>query len=372
MSTCGSDQQTRFRVVHPPDESLQPATVAVIIPCRNEEKYIGRCLDSLLENDYDRRLLEIVVVDGMSDDQTRSIVQGYASKYPFIRLLDNPQRNKPAALNLGIQQTCSDVVMRIDAHATYASEYISRLVHGLFQHQADNIGGIRETGAGGSTWSRAVAIAISHPFAAGDAVYRTGACDSQPQEVDTVFCGCYRREVFERIGLFHPELIRTQDREFNLRLLAHGGRIVLDPGVRCTYFPRTGLRDYAKWVFQGARWVYYADRFVDTRMRSLRNLVPAAFVAWHAVVLMAWLRAPSVLVGALLPLLAYWVIAFGFALRASIKQGSPLMLPYLITLFAVTHYGYGVGSFVGLIQARLRGKQLVEHAYPRRERRQVA
>lgn len=99
-------------------------SLAIIIPCRNEEKYIGSCLDSLLANDFRREALEIVVVDGMSTDRTREIVSEYCKNYPFINMIDNPWHIKPNALNIGIESTNSDVVMRIDEHVVYEIDYI--------------------------------------------------------------------------------------------------------------------------------------------------------------------------------------------------------------------------------------------------------
>ena len=150
-------------------------TITIIIPCRNEEKYIARCLVSLLENDYPWELQDIVVVDGMSMDRTREILNEYSSKYKHIRFIDNPDKIKPIALNLGIKCTKSDVVMRIDAHSVYEKNYISKLITGLYQHNADNIGGIRETYSGDTNMAKTIAIGISHPFSVGNAYWRTFA-----------------------------------------------------------------------------------------------------------------------------------------------------------------------------------------------------
>lgn len=334
--------------------------IAVIIPCRNEERNISRCLDSLLANDIDFALLEIVIVDGMSTDRTRDIVAEYVRKHPFIRVIDNLEKNKPAALNLGIRVTSGEIVMRIDAHATYATDYISRLVDGLQAYQAENIGGVRETYAEGTPWEKAVGLVISHRFAAGNAHYRTGVTTADPREVDTVFCGCYRREVFERIGLFHPKLTRTQDREFNARLTASGGKIVLDPGVRCTYYPRTGFGDYARWTFTGAFWIYYAKRFTSTKMRSLLHLVPAVFTAWHAMAALAWLHSQVLFAAAILPILAYWGLAAFFGIQAAVRERSGLLLPALLLLFPTTHYAYGLGSCFGFLTSFLKGREYVQ------------
>lgn len=324
-------------------------SVAILIPCRNERLHIVRCLDSLLANDYPHDLLEIVVIDGMSDDGTREIVKDYSQRYSFIRCLENPEKNKPAALNLGVRATNSDVVMRIDAHAVYAPDYVSKLVQGLELYQADNIGGVRENISQKTVWSRAVSIAISHPFTAGNAVYRTGVRGDEPREVDTVFCGCYPRRVFHEIGGFHPGLLRTQDREFNARLRANGGRIVLDPSVRCWYHPRTALIDYVPWVFQGAYWVFYADRFTNTRMRSWRNWIPGLFSAWSLFACVLLLVSSPLYAVAFLPLALYWLVAVACSLQESVRGRSWLLFPSLLVLFPATHYSYGLGSLFGRI-----------------------
>lgn len=208
--------------------------VTIIVPCLNEREFIGACLDSVIANDYPKDRLEILVIDGMSDDGTRAIVEEYAQRHPSIRMVDNPDKIKPRALNIGIQEARGGIIIRMDAHALYEPDYISKSVHYLEEYDADNVGGIRMTlPRSSSRMARAIAHAISHPFAAGNATYRTGA--KEIKWVGTVFGGCYRREVFDRIGLFNEALIRGQDREFNVRL-----RMFL----LCQHAQtRTGLRD---------------------------------------------------------------------------------------------------------------------------------
>lgn len=334
-------------------------SVTIIIPCRNEEKYIGRCLDSLLANDYAREVLEIVVVDGMSTDRTREIVDKYCKKYPFIKMIDNPWYIKPKALNIGIESTKSDVVMRIDAHAVYAKDYISKLVHGLFQYNADNIGGVRETYSGDTPMANAIAIGISHPFSVGNAYWRTGT--KSLRKVDTVFCGCYRREVFDRIGLFNEKLIRTQDKEFNSRLIKNDGVILLDPSVRCTYFPRTKLADYVKWNFTGASWLFYARRFTSIKMTSWRNYVPLAFLFYSLffmIILFSTIPNHAVKIIIAMPLLVYLFLSLWFSVEISFKKKNLLYIPLMFLIFPTTHYSYAFGSLYGIIKARVLGKDL--------------
>lgn len=333
---------------------MQRSKVSIIIPCRNEERYIGHCLESLLGNDYDKAFLEIVVVDGMSTDRTRDILERYCKDYEFIRIIDNPKLIKPVALNLGIRDTRSDVVMRIDAHAVYRSDYISKLVEGLYKYDADNIGGVRNTEYGDGLLSKAVGIVISHRFAAGDAYHRIGS--RGVRKVDTVFCGCYRREVFDRIGLFNEKLIRTQDREFNARLVTSGGVIILDPSVTCTYFPRTSLKNYLKWNYAGAFWLFYARRFTRTKMTALRNVIPPLFVGWHLSLVPVALVCPRLTLFLALPIIGYWMLAIAISILAAWQRRSPTLAPMMVLLFSITHYSYGLGALIGFAKAGLLGK----------------
>jgi glycosyltransferase involved in cell wall biosynthesis len=337
------------------------SSVAVIVICRNEEKHIRRCLDSLLANDYDRRLMTILVVDGMSTDGTRQIVAEYSQKHGFVRLVDNPRKVIPAALNTGIRvarETGAQVLLRADAHAVYAPNYISTLVRGLEQYGADNIGGIRETAAGNTPWEQAVAIVWGHPFAAANALFRTALGAKHPRPADVVWCGCFRMSVFDRIGGFNELMLRTEDREFHTRLRRSGGKIILDPSARCTYFPRTGLATYVRNILNNGFWVYYAQRFSKVPLILIRNLVPLGFVLWHLLAVLLGVLMPSFLPWMLAPIAAYWIVNLAVSARAAWKHRSLPIFPCLILLFAATHYLYGLGNLWGLIRATIQGKRL--------------
>jgi glycosyltransferase involved in cell wall biosynthesis len=147
--------------------------VTVLVPCRNEERYIGACLESILATSYPLDRLEILVIDGRSSDRTRAIVQQYVNRDAFIRLVDNPRRIVPTALNAGIRLATGDIVVRMDAHVVYPASYITRLVTALQESGADNVGGRLVTvPSGEGAIARAIAIALSHPLGVGNAHYR--------------------------------------------------------------------------------------------------------------------------------------------------------------------------------------------------------
>src|SRR5690348_3576399 len=199
---------SRFRLLHghcvlrmnasaeraPVSLTLTMPTVTVIVPCRNEAAFVGMCLDSIEANDFPHDRLEVLVVDGMSDDGTRDMVAQYTRRDTRIHLLDNPRRITPAALNIGIAAAKGDIIMRMDAHNAYPSNYISTLVTWLVDTGADNVGGAWITRPANTTRrARAIAAALAHPFGVGNAHFRLGV--REPRWVDTVPFGCYRRDV---------------------------------------------------------------------------------------------------------------------------------------------------------------------------------
>ena len=262
-----------------------------------------------------------------------------------------PRAKRPEQAILGLRKSLGLFAnlrpVQVHEELVGASTLKPEVVAGLDLHHCDNVGGIRENLVGTTLSDRAVASAISHPFAAGDASYRTRPGLQVPREVDTVFCGCYRRSVFERIGVFNEALLRTQDREFNQRLRAAGGKIVLDPAIRCWYHPRVSLLAHIQWTWDGAFWLFMARRFTDTSMLRPRNYVPFLFVAWHAAPVALLPLSPPLAALSACPLLFYWFLNLAFSTQVAFREGRPGLLAVLPWYFAGTHYAYGLASLAG-------------------------
>lgn len=321
--------------------------VSLIVPCRNEARHIGACLDSLLDESWPADRMEILVVDGMSDDGTRPLVAARAARHAGLRLLDNPRRITPAALNLGIAQARGSVIMLIGAHSTYPRGYIRTLVDALESSGADGVGGTCITCPGADTaLAGAIAVALAHPFGVGNSWFRIGT--REPRWVDTVPFGCYRREVFDRIGGFDEELVRNQDDELNLRLLRRGGRLLLVPAAASRYYARTTLGQLARMYYQYGFYKPLVIRKLGAVM-TLRQLVPAAFVAALGGSLLLAAIVPQ---GRLLPgiiALAYVAAASGAALAAGARHGARCGLA-LLAVFPVLHISYGAGFLAGALR----------------------
>jgi glycosyltransferase involved in cell wall biosynthesis len=328
--------------------------VSIIVPCRNEEKFIGMCLDSILASDYPKDRLEVLVIDGMSEDRTRATIENYKSRCTFIRLLDNPKKITPAALNIGITNAKGEIIMRMDAHNTYPPNYISGLVGWLEKTQADNVGGVCVTVPATQTFmAEAIALALSHPFGVGNAYFRIGV--KEPRWVDTVPFGCYRREVFDRIGMFDEELVRNQDGEFNHRLNKRGGRILLVPEIFSTYYARDSLAKLWRMYFQYGYFKPLVARKVGGVL-TVRQLVPGIFVLslLATAMLAPWSLYSGRLLGTIA--LAYISVSVGCSVFAAFRRGmrSALALP---VVFPVLHLSYGVGFIIGILNHLIFGSK---------------
>jgi cellulose synthase/poly-beta-1,6-N-acetylglucosamine synthase-like glycosyltransferase len=325
--------------------------VSILIPCRNEEKFIEQCLNSIIANNYPKDNLEILVIDGTSVDQTRAIVRKISQEHLFIKLITNPARITPTALNIGIQQSQGKIIMRLDAHTVYPVNYISKCVNYLIKHKADNVGGVIKTTADSNAfWAQSIVASLSHSFGIGNSKFRAGV--TKPQEVDTVPFGCYKRKVFNKIGLFNKNLKRSQDIEFNLRLKRAGGKILLCPDIVSYYYARSTLKQFIKHNFINGIWAIYPLKFVKMPL-SLRHYIPAIFVSGLIVggILAYFIPAVKLLYFAIIGL--YLILTLVSSLQISIKEKNFLYLFTMPLIFATLHLSYGVGSLVGLIKILL-------------------
>lgn len=324
--------------------------VTVLVPCRNEERYISACLDSILGTSYPADRLEILVIDGRSTDRTRDIVQQYVGRDARIRLVDNPKRIVPTALNAGIRIATGDIVVRMDAHVVYPAAYITRLVTALQDSGADNVGArLITVPSGDGPVARAIAIGLSHPLGVGNAHYRLGSQSERWVAVDTVPFGCYRREVFSRIGGFDEDLIRNQDDEFNARLIQQGGKVLLIPDLTARYYARPTLRQLGRMYFQYGLFKPLVARKVG-RVMTARQLVPAGFVAALGLTLSMALLWPGTAWALGVLAVLYGAAVIGSSLPYARDEGMPCALALMI-VFPTLHVSYGVGFWRGMWRA---------------------
>lgn len=334
-------------------------TISVIIPCRNEKGHIGHFLDSLLSQELKSGWrVEILVADGMSDDGTREELRVYAEKRPEVRIIDNPGRIVSTGLNSAIEAAKGEIIIRMDAHTVYASDYIRECVRVLGESGADNVGG-PWVARGRGMVGKAIAAAFRLPFCIG------GGKAHDPNfegEVDTVYLGCWARSLFDRIGRFDPELVRNQDDEFNFRLRRSGGRVWQSPRIRSSYTPRGSISSLFRQYIQYGYWRVAVIR-KHRALASWRHVAPAVFVSWIMASLAVCLLATTLgmltmagVAGGMLAtgLTVYLLLCVGSAAACVGRVEAPVLLLVPIVI-AVYHLSYGLGSILGA--ARLARRQ---------------
>lgn len=326
----------------------QSPFISVIIPCRNEEGYIGTVLKNIQEQNYPGDCMEIIVVDGESDDRTLGEIRQIAENDNRIQILSNPGRIVPNALNLGIKNSQGEIIVRMDAHCEYPSNYISYLVENLQKLDADNVGvAMRAFPRNKSLKAFAISKAISSPFGVGNSHHRTGT--SKPVEMDSVPFGCYWREVFDKIGFFDEDLVRNQDDEFNARLGKYGGKIVLLPDIEIKYLARDTFRKIARMFYYYGLFKPLVNKKVGAPA-TIRQFVPPLFLlSLIALIIISainlqwgtWFGAITLLPYALLNLFVSFITA--------VKSGKTGILFYLFPLFFLIHISYGWGYIRGFV-----------------------
>ena len=323
--------------------------VRVVVPCRNEVAFIGACIDSIVKAERTGMDLELWICDGMSDDGTREIISTAARTHAWIKLVDNPARTTPQAMNIGLRPEGYAVGIILGAHAEVAVDFFRKNLDALRDHpEAGCVGGIIENVSLDDT-SRRIGAAMGHPFGVGSAHFRTGLKEG---DVDTVAFGAYRREVFEKIGYFDERLVRNQDDEFNYRVIKSGWRIWLSSAIRSRYYVRGSYAKLFRQYRQYGYWKVFVNRLHLT-ITTFRQLVPAIFVIGTVTGLVIACIWPMLFPVWLIGIGSYGLIAMVSALRAAPKRTdvNGVMLSFLIL-----HAAYGIGYVQGLLDLVILGR----------------
>jgi glycosyltransferase involved in cell wall biosynthesis len=315
--------------------------VTVLIPVRNEASFIGKAVASVQAAAEGVPGLEIIVIDGMSDDETWNIAAELAACDPRIRLLANPHRTVPHAMNLGIEVAAGEVIIRIDGHAEIMPDFVRNALAELEAHpECACVGGPIENVSENSV-ADAISNAMSSTFGVGNARFRTGGQDGY---VDTLAFGAYRKADLLAVGLFDEALTRNEDDELNYRLVRAGRKIWFSNSIRSRYYVRSSFSKLYRQYFQYGYWKVYVNRKHGS-ITSLRQIVPPLFVGTIGVLalLLPVLIYARVSLTAIVAL--YFSMAAVFALRA---EPQPLRVPAVVAAFVVLHAGYGLGYWAGV------------------------
>jgi len=325
-----------------------PKRVSIILPCRNEEKYIETCIQSLINNQSADFELEIIVIDGMSTDKTVEILEKYVQQFPFIKLLQNPEKTVPYAMNLGIAQAQGEIIVRVDAHAFYPENYVSLLVTNLIDLDADNVGAVWKTDVlTKNRKTNAIITVLSNQFGVGNSLFRLGV--TKVTQVDTVPFGCYKKSVFTKFGLYDTRLTRNQDLELNKRISRGGGKIYLIPNIECVYFARETFSAIAKNNYSNGIWNMATVKWTKKLSSlSLRHFIPLLFILSLIVPLFLSVFYKPLLWISIGSLLLYISFLTVICTHLAIHKKNNFF--YLFWSFVTLHFSNGFGSLVGILK----------------------
>jgi len=265
--------------------------VSVVMPIRNEEKNIVNALHYVVNQNYPQEKMEILIVDGMSCDGTRSAIDKFFADVkrnkdilPNFRLLDNPNGQRAVGLNVGIRESIGDIIVRVDARSVIPSDYIGKCVEALRKVDVDNVGGVQKPIiqfdaddflSSPILTQVAIGAALSHSFGVGNAQFRIGSCSGY---VDSVYLGCFRKDIFDKVGLFDEEsIVLSEDADMNYRIRKSGGKVYFNKDIVVYYHPRDNLKDLWRMYFRygGSRAGFFLKRY---RLTSWRQFIPLAFL----------------------------------------------------------------------------------------------
>ncbi|MBN1559801.1 glycosyltransferase family 2 protein [candidate division KSB1 bacterium] len=326
-------------------KNIKPG-VSIIIPVRNEFRYIHGCLMSILAMEPVDGALEILIIDGMSEDGTRAILEGWRGRHPAIKILDNPQKHVPAALNIGIRHAQGDWIVRMDAHAEYPKNYLKRCLETAIRTQAENVGGrVISRCLDSGIQGKIIQALTTNVFGVGNARFRLGGAAGW---TDTVAFGCYRADVFQKIGLFDERLRRNQDYEFNKRLRAAGGRVWFEPSIAVNYYNQTTLKGLGGQALKTGCWNVWTWTIAPYAF-SWRHVVPLLFVLSLIldILLIAIARSAACQLLAATAA-AYFAVAFLASSTVIVKRRN-LLYACLPFLFFIYHLTYGLGELWGIV-----------------------
>lgn len=330
--------------------------VSVIIPCFNEQNRIRSVLEAIAVQTYPRDYIEVVIAEGLSTDNSLAEIKVFSALYPELNLIiiNNPKRKIPNGLNLAIQASHGDIIIRIDAHSKPYPDYIERIVDSLVNGLGENVGGIWEILPGDPTWmSMAIAKAAALPIGVGDAMYRHA---TRPGYVDTVPFGAFKRELLALIGFFNESLNANEDYEFNARILKSGGRIWLDPKIRSQYYARTNLAELSSQYWRYGYWKLKMLRLFPGTIRW-RQVLPPLFILslFLGIIFSTYFHGFWFI--PVIEILLYIIVLLVGSLKATLLEKQSRLLFGIPLAIATMHFSWGTGflwSMISPIRKRMK------------------
>ncbi len=318
--------------------------VSVIIPVLNEEKYIEKCIESVIKQDYRKDDMELILIDGCSNDETVTIINDYIKRYNFIKLYKNKKRTVQCALNIGIKNAKGTYIVRMDAHSEYADNYVSKCIEYLEKTGADNVGGPM-IAKGKTRKQKIIAAAYHSSFALGGGKFHK---ENYEGYADTVYLGAFKRQTLLDIGMYDEMLPRSEDDDLNFRITENGGKIYITPEIKSIYYPRSNYIDVFKQYFEYGLWKVAVIK-KHKKPARITHLIPVSFVIFIFTFLILSLFSRI----ALSIFASVMMIYFGLDIFFSLKNNHLDLLSdkfCLVWVHVILHISYGIGFLCGIFK----------------------
>lgn len=335
---------------------MKKLKLSICVVALNEDNFLPNLLQNIRDQQYPHRLTEVILVDSGSEDTTKSIMEAFKEEsngFYSVQVLNNPKRIQAAGWNIAISNATGDVISRIDAHTMLPKEF-SRRVMKLIESGEDVVGGIRPCIIENDTpWGKTLLSTENSLF--GSNVNRSRR-SSKKKYVKTMFHASYRREVFDKTGLFNEKLIRTEDNEMHYRIREAGYKLCYNPEIVSYQFARSSLKQMIKQKYGNGYWIGLTLG-VCPRCISIYHLVPTAFVLGIIITGIMAVAGIWHLAGLM------WSLYFFFCMvNTLISISRERILPHKLCMpfiFFVLHVSYGLGTIVGLVSLPIKREALI-------------
>ena len=322
--------------------------ITFIIVAYNAEKFLNNSLKSLLDQDYNLKKIEVILVDSKSNDKTKKIMQDFKknneNKFKRIMVLNNDNKTLPYGWNVALKEATGDAVVRVDAHSKFPKDFITNNVKEM-KNGENIVGGHRiSITSDNSRWQKLLLIAEESLFGSGIAKYRR---QDKREYVSTLAHAMYRKKVFDEVGPYNVNLSRTEDNEMHYRMKQAGYKFLLSPDVISYHCARNTLKGMIKQKYGNGKWIgitmYYCPKCF-----SLYHFVPFFFVmALIACLVLLFFKLPIFML-----ILAGLYLLFNIVNLIVIIINNRIRIEYLLLpfIFFILHIAYGSGTIVGLLK----------------------
>ena len=318
--------------------------ISFVIPCRNEVKYISETINSILNQKIQYKDIEIIIVDGLSDDGTKEILSDIQKKDSRIIVIDNVKKITPVALNLGVKKATGDHIFILGAHAKITNDYVTNCFQIFENHNDVSCAGGPITSISNSALGKAIALAMSSSIGVGNAKHRFPDYEGY---AEMACFPVFKKEVFNQIGYFDEELIRNQDDDFCFRLRKSGGKIYISSRVKSFYYVRESIRSLFKQYYQYGFWRIALLKKHKLPI-ALRQQIPFLFFSLVLILFFLGIFLNDLKISFALPGL-YLLILILYTLKILIVE-KKLYSRWLPLVIFSLHFSYGLGFAVGIIK----------------------